>query len=41
MVGILYRPPDKNDFVNCIYKMFSKYNTPGAQECYLLKDISK
>ena len=41
IVGILYRPPDKIDFVNCICQVFSEYNTLETEECYLLRDFAK
>ena len=36
IVGILYIPPDKIDFVNCIDQIFSQVNTFETRECYLL-----
>ena len=38
--GILYRPPDKYDFANCLERTFSETNVFEAQECYLLGDIN-
>ena len=39
LIGILYRPPDKCDFVNCLDCTFSDTNVFESQECYLLGDI--
>ena len=41
LIGILYRPPDKCDFVNCLERTFSDTNVFESQECYLLGDINK
>ena len=38
--GILYRPPDKYDFLNCLERTFSDTNVFESQECYLLDDIN-
>ena len=40
LIGILYRPPDKYDFVNCLQRAFSDTNVFESQECYLLGDIN-
>ena len=40
LTGILYRPPDKCDFVNCLERTFSDTNVFESQECYLLGDIN-
>ena len=40
LIGILYRPPDKYDFVNCLERTFSDTNVFESQECYLLGDIN-
>ena len=40
LIGILYRPPDKYDFVNCLEHTFSDTNVFESQECYLLRDIN-
>ena len=40
LIGILYRPPDKYDFVNCVERTFSDTNVFEFQECYLLGDIN-
>ena len=40
LTGILYRPPDKYDFVNCLERTFSDTNVFEFQECYLLGDIN-
>ena len=40
LIGILYRPPDKYDFVNCLERTFSDTNVFQSQECYLLGDIN-
>ena len=37
---VLYRPPDKYDFVNCLEDTFSNTNVFESQECYLLGDIN-
>ena len=39
LIGILYRPPDKYDFVNCLERTFSDTNVFESQECYLLGEI--
>ena len=39
LIGILYRPPDKYDFVNCLERTFSDTNVFESQECYLLSEI--
>ena len=39
-VLILYRPPDKYDFANCLERTFSDSNVFESQECYLLGDIN-
>ena len=40
LIGILYRPPNKYDFVNCLERTFSETNAFESQECYLLGDIN-
>ena len=40
LIGILYKPPDKCDFVNCLEQTFSETNVFESQECYLLGDIN-
>ena len=40
LISILYRPPDKYDFVNCLERTFSDSNVFESQECYLLDDIN-
>ena len=35
IVGILYRPADKINFINCIDQIFSQFSTLETQECYL------
>ena len=40
LIGILYRPPDKYDFANCIERTFSDTNVSESEECYLLGDIN-
>ena len=40
LIGILYRPPDKYDFVNCLECTFSDTNVFESQECYLLSDFN-
>ena len=40
LTGILYRPPDKYNFVNCRERTFSGTNVLESQECYLLGDIN-
>ena len=40
LIGILYRPPDKYDFVNCLERKFSDTNIIESQKCYLLGDIN-
>ena len=39
-IGILYRPPDKYDSVNCLERTFSDTNVFESQECYLIGDIN-
>ena len=39
LIGILYRPTDKYDFVNCQERTFSDTNVFESQECYLLGEI--
>ena len=38
--GILYRPSDKIDFVNCISQIFSQFYTLETSECYLLGNFN-
>ena len=38
--GILYRPPDKYDFVNCLERTFSDTDVFESKECSLLGDIN-
>ena len=38
--GILYRSPDKYDFVNWLERTFSDANVIESQECYLLDEIN-
>ena len=38
-VGILYRPPDKTVFANCIDQIFSLLNKLKSQERFLLGDF--
>ena len=33
IVGILYRPADKINFINCIDQIFSQFSTLETQEC--------
>ena len=40
LTGTLYKPPDKDDFVNCLEHTFSNTNVFESQECYLLSDIN-
>ena len=40
LIGILYRPPDKYAFANCLEQAFSDTNIFESQECYLLGDIN-
>ena len=40
LIDILYRPPDKYGFVNCLERTFSDTNVFESQECYLLGDIN-
>ena len=40
LIGILYRPPDKYDFVNGLERTFSDTNLFESQECYLIGDIN-
>ena len=40
LIGILYRPPDKYDFINYLQRTFSDTNVFESQECYLLGDIN-
>ena len=40
LIGVLCRPPDKYDFVNCPERTFSETNVFEAQEYYLLGDIN-
>ena len=35
MVGLLYSPPDKDDFVSCINQFCSQFNTLETQESYV------
>ena len=39
-VGILYRPPDKIVFANCIDQIFSLLNKLKTQERFLLGDFN-
>ena len=39
LIGILYKPTNEIDFVNCIDQIFSKINQLEIQECYLLGDF--
>ena len=40
LIGILYRPPDKNDFVKSLEETFTNCNILDKQECYLLGDFN-
>ena len=40
LIDILYRPPDKWDFVNCLECTFSNINIIETKECYLLDDVN-
>ena len=40
LIGILYRAPDKYDFVNCLERAFSDTNVFESQGCYLLGDFN-
>ena len=40
LIGILYRPPDKNDFVKNLEETFTNCNILDKQECYLLGDFN-
>ena len=40
LIDILYRPPDKWDFVNCLECTFSNTNIIETKECYLLDDVN-
>ena len=40
LVGILYRPPDKNNFVKNLEETFAGCNILENQECYLLGDFN-
>ena len=41
LVGILYRPPDKCNFVNCLEPTFSDVNVIKTEESYCLGDFNK
>ena len=40
LVGILYRPPDKNDFVKNLEETFTGCDILENQECFLLGDFN-
>ena len=40
LFGILYRPPDKNDFVENFLETFAGCDNSENQECYLLGDFN-
>ena len=40
LTGILYRPPDKYDIVNCLERTLSDTNVFEFQECYLFGDFN-
>ena len=40
LIGILYRPPDKNDFVKNLEETFTNCNILDKQDCYLLGDFN-
>ena len=40
LLGILYRPPDKSDFVKYINNLFTETAALDKQECYLLGDLN-
>ena len=40
LIGILYRPPDKYNFVNSLERTLSNTNVIESKECYLLGDIN-
>ena len=40
LLGILYRPPDKSDFVKHINNVFTETGVLDKQECYLLGDLN-
>ena len=40
LLGILYRPPDKSDFVKHINNVFTETGVSDKHECYLLGDLN-
>ena len=36
LIGILFKPPNKYDFVSCLERTFSYTNVIGTKECYFL-----
>ena len=40
LLGILYRQPDKSDFVEHINNVFTETGVLDKQECYLLGDLN-
>ena len=40
LLGILYRPPDKSDFVKHINNVFTETGVLDKQKCYLLGDLN-
>ena len=40
VLGFLYRPPDKSDFVKRISNVFTETGVLDKQECYLLGDLN-
>ena len=40
LVGILYRPPNKSEFVKHINNAFTETGVLDKQECYLLGDLN-
>ena len=40
LIGVLYRPPDKYHFVNCLERTFNGTHVFESQECYVLGDIN-
>ena len=40
LVGVLYRPPDKPDFIEHLNNSLTESNISNTQECYLVGDFN-
>ena len=40
LVGVLYWPPDKPEFIECLNNYLREINISNIQECYLIGDLN-